>query len=621
MAGDFSIHTGMKREFGILDYILFSLLFVLSAAIGIYHAYRDRKNFDVKHFHLGGRQMHPLLVSFSLVATFLSALTVIGVPAEIYTYGTMYIWLNFGMFVATAGAAHVFLPIFYHLNTTSCFSYLQLRYGTVIRLMVSIMFILQTLLYMGFILYVPSLSFQAVTGLSLWGTMIGVASVCTLYTLLGGMKTVLWTDSLQLIIMFAGLLTLLIMGSAKVGGFSKAWQTASEHGRIEFTDFSLDPRTRHSVWSLGIGGGIFWSYLYGVNQSQVQRQCSLPTLRRAQIAVWLNFPGLVLIFTLACLIGVVMYACYSECDPVKFGLVDKADQILPLMVLDVLGTTQGLAGIFMACVFSGSLSSMSSGLNAMSAIVTEDYFKYYCCKSLSGKRELMVSKLIVLVFGFVMFSVAAIISETDSLVILQLSYSLYAVLSGPMFGCFIVGMIFPWTNKHGALAGLITSLGLMSWLGFGALVNRPPGTKPLPVFTDGCNWEVTGTNFSITTVSSSPQSSLSTTSVTNGLEADEAMVDNFYRMSYQWYPAFGMLTNIVVSLIVSFITGYTDPSTINNKLMCPLFFKMFPCLPTKFRNYLYFGVNYENETSDKKPDEEVSLCVSSDKCKRKDVCV
>ncbi|XP_060553235.1 sodium-coupled monocarboxylate transporter 1-like [Ruditapes philippinarum] len=618
MDEDISIHAGVKREFGLLDYVLFSILFVISTFIGVYHAYKDRKISNVRHFHLGNRQMHPIPVSLSLAATFLSAITLIGIPAEIYKFGTMYAWLICGTLIATAGAAHVFLPVFYSLNTTSCLAYLQMRFGTVVRVIISIMFILQTLIYMGFILYVPSLSFQAVTGLSLWGTMIGVSAVCTLYTMLGGIKTVLWTDSLQLIIMFAGLLTLVITGLNRTGGLTKAWETASTHGRIELANFSPDPRTRHSVWSVSIGGGLFWSYLYGVNQAQVQRQCSLPTLTKAQTALWLNFPALVVINALACLLGVVMFAFYSKCDPVKVGLVDKPDQLVPLMVLDVLGSYEGLPGIFMASVFSGSLSSMSSGLNAMSAVVTEDYLKHFCCKSLSGRKELFISKLMVLMFGFANFAVAVIISQANSVVALQLSYSLYAILSGPVFGCFIAGMIFPWTNKTGALIGLITSLGMVSWLVLGAQINRPSGIKPLPVRTDGCRW-INSINHSQLVYNTSLDLSFNshtlpnnTTIVSIGTVEEEPRVYDFYRMSYMWYASFGMIINIIVSLFISFVTGPLNPKKVNSKLMSPLFYKMFPFLPESIRRYLYLGVDYSNTLSDDKIDEEISLNVSCD---------
>lgn len=600
MNDNYSFQTGEKGEFDALDYVLFSLLFLASAAIGFYHAYKDRNSTDVDDFHLGGRAMHPVPVSLSLTATFMSALMILGTPAEIYTNGTMFFWIGSAMFVATAGTAHVFLPIFYRMNVTSCFEYLRIRFGTLTKVIACTLFLIQTLLYMGLVLYAPSLAFEVVTGLSLWGSLITVSVVCTLYTTLGGMKTVLWTDSLQFVVMVGGLLALLIKGTAESGGIEKVIRTANERGRIEFFNISPNPHTRHSIWSLCIGGGLFWSYLYGVNQSQVQRECSTPTLFKAKVALWLNFPGLLLMVGLTCFLGIIMYGFYSDCDPVKFGLLDKNDQIIPLMVLDVLGPIPGLPGIFMACVFSGSLSSISSGLNAMSAVIVEDYIKVFCWKTISDKNDVILSKGIVVLIGFAMFAMALIIAQASGLIV-QFAYTLYSIISGPLLGCFVAGMIFPWTNKYGSVSGLITSFILMCWLGIGSLTHEPQSQQPLPVLTHGCNWNATNPDKNITSPTNASHFETTAYNSSDSV-SEESLLDPFYGMSYQWYTGFGMLITISVALIVSLITGPTDPKSIDSKLMCPLFYEMCPFLPEKIRHYLRFGVAYkktveENEQS------------------------
>ena len=590
MAEDYSIITGKKLTFGTVDYILFALMFVFSACIGFYHAFRDRNKKNVDEFQLGGRKMHPIPVSLSLTATFLSALTVLGTPAEIYSNNTMYIWIIVAMFLATGGAAHLFIPVFYNLNITSCFQYLEMRFGKLVRTVISIFFMLQTLVYMGFVLYAPSLAFEAVTNVSLWASMVAVAAVCTLYTTLGGMKTVLWTDSLQLIIMFAGLLCVLIEGSKATGGFANAWEIAANNSRIYFTDFSPDPRTRHSVWTLSVGGALFWMYLYGVNQAQVQRACSLPTLRRSQLALWINFPGLVVIMILCVLVGIVMYAFYSECDPIKFNLIKRRDQLLPLFVLDILTKIPGLSGIFMACVFSGGLSTISSGLNAMSTVLLEDFIKPFCCASFVNKKGLILSKVLVILIGCIQFGIAVLISQFQGL-ILQFSYSMYSVLAGPLFGVFISGMFFPWTNKWGALVGFILSIAFMCWMAIGTLLAKLPGSSS-PVSTVGCNWNATGNLTPVpTTVSTLLTSSM--TSSTSLSVTSSAPINEFYRISYLWYTGLGMMITLILALIVSFITGYTKPSSINSDLMCPVFDRLFPCLPEALRKPLRFGVVYD----------------------------
>ncbi|KAH3695821.1 hypothetical protein DPMN_083279 [Dreissena polymorpha] len=542
--------------------------------------------------------MHPIPVSLSLAATFLSALTLLGTPSEIYTNGTMFYWTVVGMLIATAGAAHVFVPIFYRLNYTSCFQYFETRFGVTVRLIASVLFLLQTLVYMGFVLYAPSLAFEAVTGVSLWGCLIGTAAVCTLYTTLGGMKTVLWTDALQFTIMVVGLLAVLIEGSKSVGGFSEAWRIASENGRIEFLDFSPDPRTRHSVWTVAIGSSFFWLYLYGVNQAQVQRACSLPTLRRAQVALWLNYPGLLLIVTLVSMIGVVVYGIYHPCNPVKAKLIDRNDQLLPLFVLDSLGKVPGLAGVFIACVFSAGLSTISSGLTAMSAVILEDYIKPIAkrtCADAITKHGIAISKLIVVITGAIQFGVAVLISKFTGL-ILQFSYSMYAITAGPIFGLFISGMLFPWTNQIGAIAGFLLSVAFMCWLGLGSLIEKPPSLKPtLPTYTYGCFKNLNAsftTNTTLSVMTSSMTMASPMMSSTSAAVAEEPMLFDFYRISYQWYTGLGMIVCVFIAVCVSFLTCHTDPKTIDSRLMCPIFDVLFPWLPEKIRKPLRFGVIY-----------------------------
>lgn len=603
MAEDYSINTGEKRTFGAVDYVLFVLMFCASAAIGFYHAYKDRNKKSVKDFHLGGRKMHPIPVALSLSATFLSALTILGTPAEIYTNGTMYFWILLGMLIATAGAAHVFVPVFYHLDTTSCFQYLEMRFGKVVRIIASIVFLLQTFVYMGFVLYAPSLAFEAVTGISLWGCMVGVAVVCTLYTTLGGMKTVLWTDTLQFGIMVIGLLATLIEGCRIIGGFERAWNIASDNGRIEFLEFSPDPRTRHSVWTVAIGGAFFWMYLYGVNQAQVQRACSLPTLRRAQIALWLNFPGLVLIMTLVCMIGIVMYAFYSKCHPVAFKLVTRNDQLLPLFVMDILGRFNGLTGVFIACVFSGGLSTISSGLNAMSAVLLEDFIKpigLFCSKTnVFDNHGIAISKLLVLITGLIQFGFAVAISQLKGL-IMQFSLSLYSITAGPIFGLFIAGMIFPWTNEVGSTIGFVLSLAFMCWLGVGTILEKPKGLQgPLGTSTEGCNWNVT-TGPAVTTLATMTSAAASiTTDTIAATTTEEPILHDFYRMSYLWYTGLGMVLCTFIAVLVSLCTGPRKPKSVDSRLMCPLFDVLFPCLPEKVRKPLRFGVLYSTDAKEK----------------------
>ncbi|XP_014772705.2 sodium/iodide cotransporter-like [Octopus bimaculoides] len=141
------------------------------------------------------------------------------------------------------------------------------------------------------------------------------------------MKAVVWSDTFQASMMVIGLFCVLIQGSIEVGGLAKAWEIAAENHRIKFLEFSVDPRERHTIWAFVIGGSTMWASIYGTNQAQAQRTFALPTLRKAQLAIWLNFPLLLVILYLCGLIGVVLYAFYSKCDPLHAELITASDQV------------------------------------------------------------------------------------------------------------------------------------------------------------------------------------------------------------------------------------------------------------------------------------------------------
>ena len=119
--GSYSIHTGETKTFHAADYAVFGCTLAFSAAIGIFYAVKDRRKNTTEEYLLAGRSMNPLPVAMSLVSSFVSAIMIIGTPAEVYVNSTMYGWQAFGMVITAVGAAHIFIPVFYNLRITSVF--------------------------------------------------------------------------------------------------------------------------------------------------------------------------------------------------------------------------------------------------------------------------------------------------------------------------------------------------------------------------------------------------------------------------------------------------------------------------------------------------------------------
>ncbi|ESO84103.1 hypothetical protein LOTGIDRAFT_108194 [Lottia gigantea] len=529
---DYSIFTGEKRTFGMVDYVLLGISVLVSMCIGLYFAVKDRKAKNAAGYLMGNRNLPMIPVAMSLMVTQLSAIGILGVPAEIYNYNTVYWWICGGYIIGMIASTFLFMPVFYRLKILSIYEYLEMRFSKSVRVMASLSFILSSLIYCGIVLYAPSIALTTVTGVNLWGLVLTIITVATLYTALGGMKAVIWTDTFQAVTIIAGLLAILIQGATVSGGFAEAWRKAEDRGRVLYYDFNPDPTTRHTVWCLVIGGGIYWTCMFGLHQAQIQRVTACKSLVVAKRSLIIAYLAFIAIVCLQCMIGIVMFAFYSDCYPVDFmNLVSKSDQILPLFVMDILGKIKGVPGLFISCLVSGSLSSLSSSMNAVPAIIYQDFIKPVY-PNLSEKRSVILAKVIVLVYGVCCFAFAYLVSQLGS--VLQVTYTLLIVTIAPMYGFFYVGMLFPWVNNKGAIVGCFVSFASISWVAIGSYINKVKSPTS-SMSTAGCNWNLTEFNMT------------STVAAVN--------TSDLYNLSYMWYGPFTIVIQITVSLLVSFCTG------------------------------------------------------------------
>ncbi|KAK7467995.1 hypothetical protein BaRGS_00036773, partial [Batillaria attramentaria] len=451
-------------------------MLLVSAGIGIFYGCRGSKQRTTKEFLLANRSMSIIPVAISILVSFMSAILILGTPAEMYMSGTEYFVYVFGICFAIIIAALVFVPLLYPLRMTSSFEYLERRFNSrAAKLTGTIIMIVQQILYMGIASFAPSTALEAVTGFPVWATIIIVGLVSTFYTTLGGMKAVVWTDVFQSVIMLAGLLAVVIRGSKRLITMMTVTEMLMtlnhridddkyNHAHVMCPSFNADPTQRHSFWSLIVGGMIGWTATYGCNQASVQRFCSLPSLAGARKSVLLNIIGTVILLTITCLAGIVIFAYYVEqgCDPLSSGRVGNSNQIVPYFVMEVLDIP-GLPGLFVSCLFSGALSTMSSCLNALAAVTWEDFLKPVLGERLSEAQKTWVTKLLVLIYGGAGIGMAFMAQGLGGTV-LQASLSFTGAASGPILGLFLLGGVFPWANGKGAVVGGVLGLIFPLWI-------------------------------------------------------------------------------------------------------------------------------------------------------------
>uniref|UniRef100_A0A663FA35 Sodium-dependent multivitamin transporter n=1 Tax=Aquila chrysaetos chrysaetos TaxID=223781 RepID=A0A663FA35_AQUCH len=464
-------------EFTVIDYSIFALLLVLSSAIGLFYALSGDRQRTVQEFLLANRNMGFLPVALSLLATFQSAVAILGVPAEIYRFGTEYWFLGCSYFLGLLIPAHVFIPVFYRLRITSTYEYLELRFNKTVRVFGTITFIFQMVIYMGVVLYAPALALNAVTGFDLWSAVLTMGLVCTLYTTLGGLKAVIWTDVFQTLVMFAGQLAVILVGARRVGGMARVWHLAEQEGKISGIDLDPDPFKRHTFWTLAVGGVFMMLSLYGVNQAQVQRYLSARSEREAKLSCYAVFPCQQIVLCLSCLTGLVMFVYDREHPLAPTQRPGSSDQLVLYFVMDVLQDLPGLPGLFVACLFSGCLSTISSAFNSLATVTMEDLVRPHC-PGLSESRATLLSKLLAFGYGLLCLGMAYVSSMLGP--VLQAAISIFGMVGGPLLGLFCLGMFFPCANPtvsvplpswgHGPHGGAVP----------GGLGHPEPGWGPAP---------------------------------------------------------------------------------------------------------------------------------------------
>ncbi|OXU26138.1 hypothetical protein TSAR_003324 [Trichomalopsis sarcophagae] len=527
------------------DYLVIVATMCISVGIGLYYRFSGGRQKTTHEYFSANKSMSIIPVAIALMVSFMSAITLLGVSAENYTYGTQFVVINIAYLIGTPIICYGYMPVFFNLGAVSAYEYLDKRFGYGARISASFASWVQLLLYSGVVLYAPALALEATTGLSRLWSIIAIGLVCAFYSTIGGIKAVLITDVFQGVLMYASLFIVIGTAAHSLGGIGEIWRIASEGGRIEFDNISIDPTVRHTWWGLIIGGLFTFLSLFGVNQVQVQRMMTLKSLKAARKAFWLNWPILTCLSILTCFSGLAMYSRYYNCDPLMSKRIALPDMLMPLYVMDTMSNTPGLPGLFVAGIFSAGLSTISAGLNSLAALTIEDYIKptytWYSGKEFTESKSIVFSKLLVLTFGIACIALAFAAQLLGG--VLQASLTIFGVVGGPLLGIFTLGMLIESANQTGAITGLFSSLGITLWIAFGQ-----PRPKPLtlPVSIDGCDTR----SLAYTTFNAS----VPVTELLISEPQGDSSYFYLYRISYIWYSAIGFVITMFIGIVISYLT-------------------------------------------------------------------
>ncbi|XP_028966362.1 sodium-coupled monocarboxylate transporter 1 [Galendromus occidentalis] len=567
-------------QFALLDYLVLLGFLLVSTLIGVYFAWKDRRSTSNKTFLTGNKELGWVPVSFSMMASYLSSIAILGLPSEVYNRGAI-LWLGaVSATIAILVAARVFLPMYYNMDITSINEYLEKRFNsTAVRSLAAGVFVIQTLLYMGVVLYGPSLALGSVTGIPVWMSILLNGLVCTFYTAIGGMKAVVWTDVVQMILIYAGYIMVCVAGISHVGGIGRVIEINQQGGRLIFANWSFNPYYTYTTWNVTLSWTIGWMGAYCASQTQVQRYSAIASLEKARKALLWNIPGVSSTLLLSVLSGLVLYAVYGHCDPRFRGDIEKTDQLMPFIIQDLLRDYPGLSGLLVASVFSGSLSTLSSGYNALAAVTWDDFIRPRV--SLSDRQAVYTTKAVAGMYGVLSVFIAFLAGSMES--IIQASSSLIGAMTGPLLAVFVLGITIPYVRKNGALWGVCLGLAFAWWLTLGSIIYPRSGDN-LPVDNAQC----LAPNATLL-----ERGSFDPPKTPDGIMA-------FYHISFIWISALGFVATLIFAVAVStFFESDDKTEKLDPRYIVP-FARRFMDLgddPMKMTSYKAVPTNEQNRNS------------------------
>ncbi|XP_037509395.1 sodium-coupled monocarboxylate transporter 1 [Rhipicephalus sanguineus] len=597
---DFPSSRELLARFTYYDYAVFVCMLAMSGSLGLWSAWHDNRSDAKSGISLllnGERRLPAVPVGASLMASFISAAYLLGNAAEVYRNGTLYMMTFVSYALSLAVTAHLFMPVFYRLEVMTAYEYLELRFNRAVRMAAVILYVFEMTIYIAISLYAPALALSQLTGMTLWSAVVAIGLVCTVYTSVGGIKAVVLTDTFQAVVTVVAMVVVIALGMYQLGGLREVWRTSLSGGRVQFDVIDPNPTVHYTVWGLAFGSFFTNTASYATNHMMVLRYLTVPTLSKAKFVVWFNFPLLCTVLSLSSLAGLLVYVKYASCDPVAAHQISTEDQLLPYFVMDVLGKMTGVPGLFVAGIFAASLSSISSGVNALCAVSYVDIIAIIK-PDIPDKIGAKIIVALGVFFGLLTIGLVGIASRMGN--VLAASQVITSSIGGPLLGLFTLGMFIPCGNSKGAMTGLIVSLGFSLWINLGQFVISMALPKPSPS-TDGCPAEVKNASSAVlfdgTTVLKETTNS--------------GLLPDIYALSSLWYSMLAWFVLLVVAVPVSYFTS-SSPSTdtMNPKLICQVGDVVFWFAPEKFRRHLRFNVgkNYvEPEKPPATPEKRASM--------------
>ncbi len=452
-----------------IDLIIF-LVFTLGVVVfGCSFYKKDNTSAD---FTQAGRSLPGWVVGMSIFATYVSSISYIGYPGKAFASNWNAFVFSLSIPVASFFAARFFVPFYRKGGSVSAYTFLEEKFGRWARLYASACYLLTQIARMGSILYLLAVPMHILMGWNLHMVIIATSVAIIIYSMLGGLKAVIWADAIQGIILIGGaLLCLAILCFSMPDGPMQVFDLAihsPEGNKFSLGAFTSD-LTTSTFWVCLIYGVFINLQNYGIDQNYVQRYHAAKTDRDARFSALFGGYLFIPVSALFFLIGSALYSYYTAHPGLLPGdIAAKPDYVFPFFIVH--GLPMGLRGLLIASIFAAGMSTVSTSVTSAATIILTDYYKPLA-KHSTERRDVTVLRLSSCVVGVIGIIVAIAMLSVES--IIDAWWKLSSIFSGGMLGLFLLGILPRRIGRWAALIGCVAGIAVIAWISLAGLYNLP----------------------------------------------------------------------------------------------------------------------------------------------------
>lgn len=441
--------------FSTLDAVIVLVYLIGIAVFGILSGGKQSSTYD---YFLGGKKIPWWAVCFAIVATETSTLTFISIPGVAYISNLNFLQLTFGYILGRIVIAMVLLPAYYQGELTTAYTFLSHRFGPAARKAASGVFMVTRLLADGVRLYATAIPIKMITGID-YPTAIAITAVVTLlYTYIGGVRSVIWMDVVQMFIYLGGAVAAIVVISGQLPhGFSSLWDSQGMSEKLSVIRWGFDLNavsffsTPYTFLASVLGGAFLSMASHGTDQLIVQRLLTTPSLKDSQRAV--IFSGVIVMvqFLIFLCIGILLFAFFGgeEMDP---------NEVFPLYIVHYLPS--GISGLIIAGLLAAAMSTLAGSINSLASATMLDFVVPSMKKELDESLQLRLSRFATFLWCALIIGSALLFMNTTKTVV-ELALGIASFTYGGLLGSFFLGILFKRVHQRDMITGLIAGVLVM----------------------------------------------------------------------------------------------------------------------------------------------------------------